>query len=593
MWVLMKAYAWEYAFFVGVAVIFGCIPYAQTIYELGSEWLLSSPTAYITATYYSDRIHEVVDGHPLIGNPYFIEYRDEFPPAFFVADWLGAIPLFLRIPIVPALLTNIVVWSLALFVIAHATLVTLGVNTRVAAVGAVLLGVQVYAQMVQAVSMQIVYPFFLLFLYAYLLWLEKPNDRVRQISFAIATALCAYIYTYSIQIVAVLFALTGAWIILREREFLLSYVRTSVIGVVLCLPLIAFSILQIQHEHYFESLARIGLIHTHIPVTLAFFVACIPLSFLVLGFFIAGRDMFFAKKFSPSVFFLATTGLSLVLVMFSNVITGTDLELPQHIERFIVPWLMFATLFAVTKYSTRIGELLLQFPKNIVVASCVLIIVYSHVLHIKNAGPQNAIRETRTVATMERVQGLDIPLQWLRENVRESSVVWADPDGPLNNLIPTFTQHYILFDPKGALQLLPDSELEERYLLAHYFRLDKSELIREYVQYAGTGNGVHAHKTHNKRVKLCRLLRLDTLFERECGEEKDVVSYKGEEYFEQLLSQYSTRIQNELGTHLKKYSIGYIVADKETDSSSFMKAEIPGATRVFFDGRFSIYAYKL
>jgi hypothetical protein len=281
-----------------------------------------------------------VDGYPLIGNPYFIEHRDEFPPAFFVADWLASIPLFLSIPIVPALLTNIIIWSLALFVITHAILVSLGVRSHVAALGAIILGVQVFAQMVQPVSMQIVYPFFLLFLYAYLLWLKNPNERARQIGFAVSTALCAYIYTYSIQIVAVLFALTGIWILFREREFFFSYLRTSLIGIALCIPLIVFTLLQVQHEHYFETLARIGLIHTHLPVTLAFYVLLIPLAFLALGLLIGSRDFIFVKKISPSVFFLGTTGLSLVVVMFSNIITGTDLELPQHIERFIVPWLM-------------------------------------------------------------------------------------------------------------------------------------------------------------------------------------------------------------------------------------------------------------
>lgn len=592
-WSLVREYAWEYTFFACAAVLFGLIPYAQTAYELGWDWHSSSPTAYVPATYYTDRIQEVIEGYPLIGNPYFIEHREEFPPAFFVADWIGAIPLFLGIPMAPALATNVMLWSLALFVLAHAILVTLGVNSRVAALGAVVLGVQVYAQMVQPVSMQIVYPFFLLFLYAYLLWLESPKDKARQIGLAISTALCAYIYTYSIQIVAVLFALTGAWILLREREFFVAYVRTSVIGIVLCIPLIVFTLLQIQHEYYFETLARIGLIHTRIPVTLAFYVTLIPIAFLALGFLIAGRQFIFVKRMSPPIFFLATTGLSLVIVMFSNVITGTDLELPQHIERFIVPWLMFATLSVATHYSMRIRELLSRFPTNFVVVACILVVVYSHVLHVKNGGPQNAIRETRTANDILRLEGLGIPLSWLRVNVHAPNVVWADPDGALNKLIPTFTQHYVLFEPKGVLQLLPDSEMEERYLLAHYFALSKEELAREYVQYAGTGNAVHAHKTHNKRVKICKLLRLDTVLGRDCGEEKNVVSYKGEEYFEQLLSQYKGNIQSELSSFLDKYSVAYIITDKETDSPTFMNTKIDGVTRVFFDGRFSIYSYVL
>jgi hypothetical protein len=264
--------------------------------------------------------------------------------------------------------------------------------------------------------------------------------------------------------------------------------------------------------------------------------------------------------------------------MFSNIITGTDLELPQHIERFIVPWLMLATLFVATKYGGHIKELLLHFPKNVLVVACIIIILYSHVLHIRNGGPQNVFRETRTSEELERYGGLIVPMTWLRENVHESSVIWADPDGLLNNLIPTFTQHYVLFEPKGVLQLLPDSEIEERYLLAHYFKLDKEELIREYVQYAGTGNAVHAHKTHNKRVKICRLLRLDSILGRECGEEKDVVTYRGREYFDTLSSFHEKNVVGNVQEMLKKYSVTYVISDVETDSATFAPQSLSVAT---------------
>lgn len=585
MWRIAEEYWKEYLVFAIVACAFGIAPFAQTIYELGWDWYAAPQTVYVGGTYYSDRMQEIVDGHPLIGNPYFLEHREEFPPAFFVADWLGSIPLFLGLPMVPALVGNIVIWSFALFIFSHAILVTLGVSSRVSVIGSVVLGLQVYAQMVQAVSMQIVYPFFLLFMYGFLLWLENPHERMRQIGFAVSTALCAYIYTYSIQLVAVVYALTGLWVMLRERALLSSYIRTSVIGVVLCLPLIAFTLMQIQHEWYFETLERIGLIHTHIPVTLAFYVTLVPMAFLALALLIRGTAMLRARRLSQPEFFLVNIGLSLVIVMFSNVITGTDLELPQHIERFVVPWLMFAALFVLTRYGARLGELSRQFPKNIGVAACLLVIAYTMVLHLVNAGPRLTDRPMRTPADIERLAGLDVPLQWLRDNVQEPAVIWAEPDGLLNNRIPTFTQHYVLFEPKGVLQLLTNTEMEERYLLAHYFALDRDEIVREYVQYAGTGNAVHAHKTHNKRVKICTLLKLKT----DCGREMSMEAYKGAEYFDSLLAKYENEIRANLSEWLRRYNVSYIIKDTETDSPSFQPSELPNAVEMYRDSRFTIY----
>src|SRR3989338_10782345 len=42
--------------------------------------------------YYFSRSKEIADGNFFIGNPYYIEHADDTSPAFFVSDWIAAVP---------------------------------------------------------------------------------------------------------------------------------------------------------------------------------------------------------------------------------------------------------------------------------------------------------------------------------------------------------------------------------------------------------------------------------------------------------------------------------------------------------------------
>ena len=61
-------------------------------------------------SYYFARIHEIADGKPFIGNPYFFEHKDEPSVAFFGADWVASVPVLVGLPFGLAMYLNLLFW---------------------------------------------------------------------------------------------------------------------------------------------------------------------------------------------------------------------------------------------------------------------------------------------------------------------------------------------------------------------------------------------------------------------------------------------------------------------------------------------------
>ena len=134
--------------------------------------------------------------------------------SFFGAEWIAAVPLFLSIPIVPAIALDLGV-AFAAFAALLVWLSWMLDMRRSWIVGCVVavLGVSFWL-MERPVSMQIVFPCFIFFLLAYLAWLKDPDSRRARILFIVSSALAFYVYTYLWQIVVVVFGLTHLFFLL-------------------------------------------------------------------------------------------------------------------------------------------------------------------------------------------------------------------------------------------------------------------------------------------------------------------------------------------------------------------------------------------
>lgn len=575
---------------VAFVALLAALPFLRLWWAEGLAPVDVPVSLYATGNYYLDRIHEMQDGQVFMGNPYFIEHADTFPPAFFAADWVSALPFLLGIPWMASITINLVLWSLVFLLLAYWICRALEFSPRFSLVGALFVYTTVYVFMAAIVSMQAIFPSFLLFLFAYLLWLKDMHVRGRQIFLALAAAYASYLYSYTVQIIIVTFLLTALAIVLFRRDALKAFVRSALVYAVLLAPFIIFSAIQIQQPFYFETMERIGLVYTHLPISFAFVVTLWSLLVAALAFCIRSPREWIDERRIPA-FFFAITGAAMVGVIFSHVVTGKDLELPQHIERFVVVWFALVSLYFAAHERGAIRNALRTFPKNILVALLLAGIIGGNFYFLKRYAPRPSFLPFAGVTStdIEHAEGIERVTKWLRENSPEPAVIWADPDGAFNNYIPFRTQHYMLFSPSAVLQLLQSEEMEERYLAAHYFALSTDELLEEYQEYAGAGHAEHAHKTHNRRVKVCRLLQLET-FGHECGELTDRLHHKGEAYFNGLYARHQKEIRPHIADLLAKYSVSYIVADKLMDSKTFRPETLSGTKEMYSDERFTVYS---
>ena len=539
-------------------------------------------------------MEEVADGHPFLGNPYFIEHKDDMPPAFFLADWFAAIPLLLGMSLMHTALLDFFIWSYIFLLLVYLLLRVLDLPARWSLAGSVLAFLSVYMHMIRPVSMQEIYPFFLLFLIAFVFWLREPT-RIKRIYFvALSAALTAYIYTYAWQVVIVVFLLTplAFWFTAR-RQYLRSFFFMFSVFVLASLPLMLFTWVQVHTPFYFETLQRIGLVNTHLPAS-AVVSSCIWIPTMFFLWYILSRvnsAVTLKEKEGVAFLFFVLTGTAMVVVTLSNIITGKELELPQHIERFTILWLSFASVYSVYFFANNRSSKKLALGYFFTGTLLVGLIFYGNLRYLLTYGPLDAFAPVDKISEI-KIQELAKPLSWLNENIQDQSVVWADPDGQLNRYITMMTKHYVLFYAGGPLHILSNKESEERYLTAHYFSLSETGLENDYWAYGGVGNAVHQWKTHNRVVRVCKVLQYDYWWH-PCGELVDRVSWKGKSYFEGLYSEFKDRVQPNIVEELRKYHVSYIVRDMVLDTPTFHPELIPSTKLVYADDRFMIYRFVL
>lgn len=576
------------------AAFFAGFPYIHLYAKLGFEAPSLPVAVYNDADYYFDRMKEVKDGHPFLGNPYFTEHRDELPPAFFLADWFAAVPLLVGVPLMATAALNFFVWSFFFLLLAYLLFRVLDLTERWSFFGSLFVFAEVYLLMIRPVSMQVIFPFFLVFLIAFVLWLKEPENRKKQIVLAFTAAFTAYIYTYAWQIVIVTLGLIPILFYFTERkETLRAFFLVFGVFVFASIPLVLYTMGQVAHPLYWETMQRIGLVNTYIPTAAVVYVSVWIVGMLCFWLLLSRHDqrVGLMKTHGVQFPFFVLLGIAMLAVTCSNIITGKDLELPQHIERFIVLWLGFASVYTCYFLSRKHEQRKFSRPAFAFGVACIAVIFLGNVHYMVTFGPSIVFGESYDYVQAKKIQGFTAPLLWLKENIKESTVIWAEPNAPLHGYIVMATQHYILFAGGGGIHLVSGEELEERYLVSHYFALTRDDLVADYQAYAGVGNAYHGWKTHNRKVKICRILRLDH-FGYQCGELTDRESFKGKAYFDGLYTRYQNEIKPNIVSELRKYHVSYIVRDSETDRPEFHPELIEGTKLVYSDGRFFIYSFQ-
>lgn len=557
-----------------VAIIFTILPIFDIIRSPNFSW--QDPGALILpfGGYYLDRLHEIKDGNIFLGNPYFIEHSQELAPAFFVADWVAYLPLLMGSAMPFALIFNLFLWSLIFLLLSFFIFNQAGVKKAASAIGAILVYLIGYSLIISPVSMQTIYPFYLLILLAFILWLAEPTSRPKQIFLTLALAACFYVYTYLWQIgLVTCFLFLIYFFIAKRKKEAVALLKILGSALLLSLPLFVYTFKQISAPFYWETMQRIGFMKTHWLTAEVYYSGRWVILSLAIWLWpkFLNKDLTSNRQYNLLSLYFSITGLSLVAVSASNLITGKELELAQHVVRFIKIWLGFSLIsfiyFLVNNFN--------YFKASVIKLKNQLLI--SFLLLLAAVGALSYLAESVFYYFQQRVdysgqigdyKQIQTALAWLDEQESKPVAVMASYKGEINKYITTLTRHYVLFADSGVLHLLSDQEAAERFLLNGAIdNLSLMDIENGYRLFAGNGNATHPYKLHNRKVKICKILRLD-LLNYDCGQEAaDGVSFKGEKYFVDLFDRYQKEILPNISQELKKFDISYILLDKRNTSN--------------------------
>lgn len=564
------------------------IPAIDFFFVLGDSWQGILP-AFTDEALYHARVQTLVDGHTG-GNPYFLEHTDGPPLVIFGGAWINALPQLMGLSFTTSIVLNFVFWSLMFAAVAYWLLYELRVPPWVAVVTVVLLYLQSIAHVWRPANLQPVYPFYFLF-YVALVRLIREQTHKNIILMALATGTTFYLYAFMWQSAVITLGLLGLYTIVQKNWALMKATfAASLGGCVIGLPVPLYMLwLSKSSPYYWESMGRLGLVNTHLPMAEIVYSGGWIGVVLALLTVLLVRNKALREDYGAMVLvvFVSISGLGLWIMQGSNLITGKLLETGEHVRILIVPWLMFATVGIGATFWQRREVLSGALRALGYVVFAVLLGVNARFVYeyFYPFLPQHVD------ASAWRTQQLYAkPFAWLEAQEPHPVVVWSESHDYLTTALPIFTKHYTLHAFWGVLELVSEEEVRERYLVSQYFNNPTAaSLKQDLAEYAGRQDAFHNAGTLERKRKVCQMVYFWDA-EHDCGSYQTATDILGEKFFLDLESQFMTDIKPHIKDYLRKYNVTYIL--KDTVLNPTYRPEVLGARKVYAGDRYEIYKLR-
>ena len=567
---------------MAIVLVLTTVPVLETVFVTGDAWQGILPP--LTDGIYDARVQAIGEGHFTGGNAFFLEHSDGPPLVIFAGAWINAIPLLLGIPFTVTMVLNFIIWSLLFAITAYWLLRELRTPAWGAVFGTLFLYVQSYEHVWRPVNLQTVFPFYFLFHVA-LFRLIREQSRKNIILLALVTGATFYFYSYLWQTAVITLGILFLYALVRRNWPLLkATLLSSLIGGIIGLPVPLYALwLSLASPYFWESVGRLGLVNTHLPMAEVIYsggwigIVCAFLAVLLWR----ARTLRENGEFILLGSFLAISGFGLWVMEGSNLITGKLLETGEHMPGLIFPWLVVAIVSLGTLVWRQRAQL--SSGMRMLAAGTFLVLSIASVRYVSlDAFLPPYVNRSIWQANQQYAK----PLVWLQDNEKNPVVVWSNPSY-ITTLLPTYTRHFTLHTYWGMLELAPDGEIRERYLITQYFNNPTvSDLKNDMESYLGRQDTAHIAKTIERGIKICRILFFwDTT--KDCGIPPTPQQLLGEKFFTDLEKKFRTDVKPNIKAYLKKYHVSYILMDKTLDSP--YRPETLGAVRAYADDRFELY----
>ncbi|MHB1316310.1 MAG: hypothetical protein ACYCZW_00445, partial [Minisyncoccota bacterium] len=415
--------------------------------------------------YYQVRVKDVLDGHSFLTNPYLYEHKDGFSMQFWLPDYIIAKPIgWLGVSVPVGFILWTFVLTFILTIISYSILYILTGSKKWSLLVSTLLHLGLFGlTFLRLPSPAFNFIFWLSTLFFSLLWIKRGGNKCAVLT-AVSFGLLFHIYPYFWTFYVTLF---GVYLILgfflripdfQYKKIIFVLFGAGIIG-------IPYFVSLVQSSHlstYTESLARLGLIHTHFPSGID---SVILASIVILVFLY----MFLKKQIELNKLntFLFSGVLTSIIVINQHVITGNNLEFSSHYYLGNMFWLAFSGSYLVYIFIQKRSV----FIKKIIFISCIVFILLISLLGIKNVLNQQATYNESEIYS----QNYAPIFHWLNRNAKPDDVVYTNDD--IGYFLPVYTSQNVYYSAFSILFFMTDKEVEDRFIINHYF----DTFTREYI----------------------------------------------------------------------------------------------------------------
>lgn len=564
-----------FSILIGVGML---VPQWYFSWSLGPDYRGITIMGTDAETCYDARIKNAAEGGG-VGNPFFLEEKDEVPPpGYVIAEEILALPLYVfDISVSQLSLIYLFFFPALIFLLVYAFLYRLIRDRGGAIAGAFLVvfgyklltlsgifnlftwsgAYEQFSSYARPVNPQFSSLFFFGYLHTLLTIWRRKSKNISIIWYALVlffVGISFYIYFYTWTFFAVLSGLFVALLIWKKeyeklKRVLIVLVGASLVGIPYMLELHSFT----SHPYYADISKTFGLLYSHKPILS---LAGIIVTILFLGTLWLQRQE--GKETPKDVLFLGSVLLSTYIVINQQIITGILLQEGHYHWFFNMPIfgiILIWSLYMILKRTYP--KIYTMFIWGLVVASVLMFILV-----------QTSSYKVQAPIFSQEQSYMNV-IQWLNENAGHDDVVLADND--LSDLIPIYTNLYDYWDEYGFTYLIP----RERVMHALFTYLYLYDVDPATLPEAAYHPPIKEYSTAYQYREVSILL----------GDKK---AYLNGFYPEDMAEQYKAIRMRPISEQLNgPYRVDYIIVTERT-GSNWHKA-LSGFPIVFQDGSYTIY----
>lgn len=498
--------------------------------------------------HYASRIKEVLNGRLILGNPYIKEHQDDIfiqPP---LSEWIIASVAYctgLSVSFT-LILSSIFIVSI-FFLLSYIFFYRIYDHKLWSVIFTSFFFFLFYQTFGRPISPQLNFIFLLVGLITIF---DIYNNRegiysikINNILVGFLSGVCLFISPYYFTTLVVVYGLVILYKLFKDKN-ILGTIYESLYFIIAFAPfafIYGFFLLRAGRlAAYLDVSTRFGMIHSHWPGSYSNIILGI-ISVLLL---LISKKLFNENKQWFLGFIFA---LSIFILNWQNIITGQALQFPSH-------YLVVTILFVISSMAISIKHSIdsVNRTKKIIVYSLILIVAM--ILVVRQSREFTVlVPKVPSRDSLINLQKEKYVFDWLNKNTPENSVVNVLGED-LNSMIIIYTKNKVFYNRYGALYLINDLEVYNRWLIQNYFvpEIDKDYVVKNQKD-IWWNRYVDSYFFHQNKNKI-----LSKLFGAELAQGSMVPNSSVLE----ILKLNQDIRSAEINSVLHKYEMDYIVVDK-------------------------------